>query len=87
MDNRNKLKVWLQQTSSTQKRPGSTHSADNRQACSVRAVKSWLCPPKTAPGPCPDWVIQVLSHAWMNNFLSNKKGVTVNNARQKPPTL
>ncbi len=39
MDNRNKLKVWLQQHHLTQKDLGSTHSADNRQALCCQGGK------------------------------------------------
>ncbi len=44
MDNRNKLKVWLQQHHLTQKRPGSTHSADNRQALFCQGGKILVMP-------------------------------------------
>ena len=52
MDNRNKLKVWLQQHHLTQKDLAQLIQQTTGRPCSVRAVKSWLCPPeKTAPGP------------------------------------
>ncbi|HAX9532108.1 TPA: hypothetical protein JTE47_000993 [Escherichia coli] len=63
MDNRNKLKVWLQQHHLTQKDLAQLIQQTTGRPCAVRAVKSWLCPPeKNSAQPCPDWVIQVLSH-------------------------
>lgn len=46
MDNRNKLKVWLQQHHLTQKDLAQLIQQTTGRPCAVRAVKSWLCPPE-----------------------------------------
>lgn len=49
MDNRNRLKIWLQQHHLTQKDLAQLIEKTTLRPCSVRAVKSRLCPPeKTA---------------------------------------
>lgn len=52
MNNRDKLKIWLQQHHLTQKSLAQLIEKTTRRPYSVRAVKSRLCPPeKTAPAP------------------------------------
>ncbi|HEK0642316.1 TPA: hypothetical protein SMP48_002916 [Proteus mirabilis] len=63
MNNRDKLKIWLLQHHLTQKDLAQLIEKTTHRPCSVRAVKSLLCPPeKNSARTCPDWVIQVLNH-------------------------